>query len=61
VFSRSSVTVRRLALQLHEDGRSLRVPDPDRQELVPLGGLQEDDRLLADQIEADPVDVHLVH
>jgi hypothetical protein len=36
------------------------MPDPDRQELVSLGRLEEDDRLLANQVEADPVDVHLV-
>jgi hypothetical protein len=35
--------------------------DPDRQELVPVGGLQQHDRLLADQIEADPVDDHFLH
>ena len=52
---------RRGALQLHQDRRRLRVPDPDRQELVPVGCLQKDDRLLADEIEADPVDVHLMH
>ena len=37
------------------------MPDPDRQELVSVGGLQEDDRLFADQIEADSVDEHLLH
>jgi hypothetical protein len=36
------------------------VADPDRQELVSVGGLQEDDRLLADDVEADAVDVHLL-
>src|SRR5579884_15450 len=35
--------------------------DPDRQELVAVRGLQEDDRLLADQIETDAVDEHLLH
>jgi hypothetical protein len=37
------------------------VADPDREELVPVGRLQEHDRLLADDVEADAVDVHLVH
>jgi hypothetical protein len=37
------------------------MPDPDRQESVPVSGLQQDDRLLADQIEADSVDEHLLH
>ena len=49
------------ALELHQDRRRLRVADPDREELVPVGGLEQDDRLLADEIEADPVDDHLVH
>ncbi len=39
---------RRSVLQLHEDRRGFRVADPDRQELVAVRGLQEDDRLLAD-------------
>src|SRR6185312_9231402 len=52
---------RGLALKLHEDGGRLRMADPDGQELVPVGGLQQDDRLLADQIEADSVDEHLLH
>jgi hypothetical protein len=34
--------------------------DPDREELVPVCGLQKHDRLLADQVEADPIDEHLV-
>src|SRR5439155_20337722 len=37
------------------------MPDPDREELVSFGRLEEDDRLLADQIEAHPVDLHLLH
>jgi hypothetical protein len=37
------------------------MPDPDREELVPVGGLQQNDRLLADQVEADAVDEHLLH
>jgi hypothetical protein len=28
--------------------------DPDRQEAVAVDGLQQDDRLLADEVEADP-------
>src|SRR5581483_609634 len=51
----------RLALELHEDRRRFRMTDPDRKELVALGGLQQDDRLLADQVEADAVDVHFLH
>src|SRR5205814_2328117 len=39
----------------------LRMADPDRQELVALSRLQENDRLLADQIEAHAVDLHLLH
>jgi hypothetical protein len=34
--------------------------DPDRQEAVPVDSLQQDDRLLADHVEADPVDLHLL-
>jgi hypothetical protein len=34
--------------------------DPDRQELVPVGRLEEDDRLFADQIETDSVNEHFV-
>ena len=37
------------------------VADPDRQELVPVDGLQQDDRLLADHVEADAIDLHLLH
>ena len=43
---------RRGALQLHQDRRGLGVTDPDRQEPVAVDGLQEDDRLLADHVEA---------
>src|SRR5215211_3682309 len=48
-------------LELHQDRRRLRVTDPDGEELVPLPGLQQDDRLLADHVEGDPVDDHLLH
>ena len=48
-------------LELHQDGRGLRVADPDRKELVPLARLEQDDRLLADHVEADAVDDHLLH
>ena len=49
------------ALELHQDRGRLGVADPDRQELVAVDGLQEHDRLLADHVEADPVDDHLLH
>ena len=49
------------ALELHQDRRRLRMPDPDRQELVAVDGLQQHDRLLADHVEADAVDDHLLH
>ena len=49
------------ALELHQNRGRLRVTDPDRQELVPLGGLQQDDRLLPDHVEAHAVDGHLLH
>ena len=52
---------RRRALQLHQDRRRLGVADPDRQELVAVGGLEQHDRLLADHVEADAVDDHLLH
>src|SRR5262249_53902588 len=52
---------RRRTLQLHENRRRLGMADPDRQELVALRGLQQDDRLLADEVKADTVDVHLLH
>ena len=51
----------RRALQLHQDGRGFWMADPDRQELVSFGRLEQHDRLLADQIEAHPVDLHLLH
>src|SRR5581483_6007744 len=51
----------RRALELHQDRRGLWMADPDRQELVRLGRLQEHDRLLADEIERDAVDDHLRH
>jgi hypothetical protein len=35
--------------------------DPDREELVRLDGLEQDDRLLADHVEAHAVDDHLLH
>src|ERR1700722_1044350 len=49
------------SLQLHQDRGGLRMADPDRQELVALDGLQEHDRLLANHVEADAVDDHLLH
>ena len=49
------------ALELHEDRGGLRMADPDRQELVAIDGLQEHDRLLANHVEADAVDDHLLH
>ena len=49
------------ALQLHQDRRGLGMADPDRQELVALGRLQQNDRLLADHVEADAIDDHLLH
>ena len=52
---------RRGSLELHQDRCCLRMADPDRQELVAVGGLQQDDRLLADHVEADAVDDHLLH
>ena len=52
---------RRRALELHQDRRRLGMADPDRQVPVSLGRLQEHDRLLADEIERDPVDRHLDH
>jgi hypothetical protein len=35
--------------------------DPDREELVAVTGLEQDDRLLADHVEAHAVDDHLLH
>jgi hypothetical protein len=35
--------------------------DPDRQESVSVGGLEQDDGLFAAQVEADPVDDHFLH
>jgi hypothetical protein len=52
---------RRRSLQLHQDRSSLGMTDPDRQVTVAVGGLQEHDRLLADEVERDPVDRHLDH
>ena len=49
------------ALHPDEDGGRFGVADPDGQELVALDGLQQDDRLLADDVEAHPVDDHLLH
>ena len=49
------------ALQLHQDRSRFGMADPDRQELVSLGGLQEHDWLLADEIEAHAVDLHFLH
>src|SRR3954471_3706708 len=37
------------------------MPDPDRQELVAVDGLEQHDRLLADHVEAYAVDDHLLH
>ena len=47
---------RLLGLQAHEDRGRLGMPDPDRQEAVAVGRLQEHDRLLADHVERDAVD-----
>ena len=49
------------ALELHQDRRRLRVADPDRQEAVAVDRLQQDDRLLAHHVEADAIDLHLLH
>ncbi len=49
------------SLELHEDGGRLGVADPNREELVAVAGLQKHDRLLADHVEADAVDDHLLH
>src|SRR3954454_25278934 len=49
------------ALELHEDRGGLGMADPDRQELVAVNGLEQDDRLLADHVEAHAVDHHLLH
>jgi len=49
------------ALELHQDRRCFRMADPDRQVPVPLRRLEEHDRLLADEVERDPVDRHLDH
>jgi hypothetical protein len=51
----------RRSLQLHEDRGGLGVADPDRQELVAVGGLEQNDRLLADHVEAHAVDDHFLH
>ena len=61
--NRSCVSGRgvRLALELHEDRGRLRLADPDREVAVPVGRLQQHDRLLAHEIEAHPVDDHLRH
>jgi hypothetical protein len=37
------------------------VADPDRQEAISIRGLQKHDRLLADHVEADAVDLHALH
>jgi hypothetical protein len=47
-------------LELHQDRRRLRMADPDRQELVAVTGLQQDDRLFADHVETHSVDDHLL-
>src|SRR4051794_41584858 len=52
---------RRGALQLHEDRCRLGMPDPDRQELVAVDGLEQHDRLFADHVEAHAVDDHFLH
>ncbi len=49
---------RRGPLELHQDRRRLGVADPDRQEAVAVGRLQKHDRLLADHVEGDSVDLH---
>src|SRR3954454_8588207 len=52
---------RRGALQLHENRCRLGMPDPDRQELVAVDGLEQHDRLFADHVEAHAVDDHFLH
>jgi hypothetical protein len=52
---------RRRTLKLHQDRRGLGLADPDRQVAVAVLRLQQDDRLLANKVETDPVDVHLLH
>jgi hypothetical protein len=49
------------ALQLHQDRRRLRVADPDREKAVAVHGLQQHDRLLTNHVEADSIDLHLLH
>ena len=49
------------ALQLHQDGRRFGMTDPDGQELVRVDGLEQHDRLLADHVERDAIDDHLLH
>src|SRR5438105_9045227 len=49
------------ALKLHEDRCGLRMTDPDGEELVAVDSLQEHDRLLANHVEADAIDDHLLH
>src|SRR6185437_2516501 len=49
------------SLELHEDCRRLGMADPDGEVLVPVRRFQEDDRLLADDVEADPIYDHLLH
>jgi hypothetical protein len=53
--------LRARALEAHEDGCGLGLADPDRQEAVLVHGLEEDDRLLADRLEAHTVESHLTH
>ncbi len=47
-------------LQLHEDGGGFRMADPYGQEAILALDLQEDDGLLARDIETDAVDLHFV-
>ena len=51
---------RRRSLELHQDRGGLGMPDPDREELVRVDGLEQHDRLLADHVEAHAVDDHLL-
>ena len=50
-----------LALEAHQDRCRLGVANPDGEERPPFGRSEEDDRLLADEVEAHAVDRHLLH
>ena len=47
--------------RLHEDGGGLCMADPDREEAILVRRLEENDRLLADGLEAHAVESHLAH